>query len=343
MIQIKNIYYMLAYAYRVLNKDQYKKIASEEFDYTADLLAAVLVKSLHYQMKRGLIKNYVEHTEPRTSPKGKINVAESMKVNTYMKKQLSCSYDIYTENTYMNQVLKSTILLLIQTDEVSIKNKKALKKIAIYFSYVHQANLHRVRWSAFTYHKNNATYEMLMNLCYLIIQGLLLTEQEGEYRLASFLKDEQMHALYERFVLEYYKKHYPELKPSAPYIKWDVDDGFQEFLPSMQTDITLTNGKKILIIDTKMYQRAMQSYYQSTTFHSHNMYQIFSYVKNRDVTYSGNVSGVLLYAKTDEAVVPNHEFSISGNTIAVKTLDLGDDFGEIEKQLDEIVRRFVKY
>lgn len=37
MIRIQNIYYMLAYAFQVLNEQGYKNIATEEFDNTAEL------------------------------------------------------------------------------------------------------------------------------------------------------------------------------------------------------------------------------------------------------------------------------------------------------------------
>jgi 5-methylcytosine-specific restriction enzyme subunit McrC len=67
------------------------------------------------------------------------------------------------------------------------------------------------------------------------------------------------------------------------------------------------------------------------------MYQIFTYVKNKDVSNSGNVSGVLLYAKTDEEIVPDNDYIMSGNRIGVKTLDLNSDFIEIAGQLDSII------
>ena len=61
-------------------------------------------------------------------------------------------------------------------------------------------------------------------------------------------------------------------------------------------------------------------------------------LKNQD---HESVSGMLLYAKTDETVYPDHEYKMSGNTIAVRTLDLDKDFAEIKKQLDGIVERYL--
>lgn len=51
MIKIKNIYYMLVYAFNVLNEEGYKKVGTEEFDNIADLLSAILVKGVSTQIK----------------------------------------------------------------------------------------------------------------------------------------------------------------------------------------------------------------------------------------------------------------------------------------------------
>lgn len=46
---------------------------------------------------------------------------------------------------------------------------------------------------------------------------------------------------------------------------------------------------------------------------------------------------MLLYAKTDENLVPDNTFQMSGNQISVTTLNLNCDFAEISKQLNQIV------
>lgn len=57
MIPVQNIYYMLSYAFKVLNEQGYKKIATEEFNNTAELMAAILAKGIAVQLKRGLEKS----------------------------------------------------------------------------------------------------------------------------------------------------------------------------------------------------------------------------------------------------------------------------------------------
>ena len=113
-------------------------------------------------------------------------------------------------------------------------------------------------------------------------------------------------------------------------------------LPKMQTDITLEYENKILIIDAKYYSTTTQSNYDTKTIHSHNLYQIFTYVKNKEVEVDDEVSGMLLYARTRERIQPDHDYLMSGNRISVKTLDLNTDFDTIKDQLDNIVEYYLK-
>ena len=76
------------------------------------------------------------------------------------------------------------------------------------------------------------------------------------------------------------------------------------------------------------------------TIHSGNLNQIFTYVKNKEAELKDQpheVSGMLLYAKTDEEIHPNGSYLMSGNRITVKTLDLNCGFEQITDQLDAII------
>lgn len=105
-----------------------------------------------------------------------------------------------------------------------------------------------------------------------------------------------------------------------------------------ESDIMLTRGDKTLIIDAKYYSHATQVQYGKHTLHSQNVYQIFTYVMNQDVGNTGNVAGLLLYAKTDEDIVPDVDTVIMGHKISAKALDLNCDFSVISKQLKYIAQ-----
>lgn len=146
-----------------------------------------------------------------------------------------------------------------------------------------------------------------------------------------------MQRLYEKFILNYYKKKHPSINSSASQISWQLDDGEDYMLPRMQSDIILEYFEKVLIIDAKYYFHTTQSYYNTNTIHSGNLYQIFTYVKNKQLENDDfMVSGMLLYAGNDEEILPDNTYKMSGNTISVGTLDLNQDFGLIKEKLDGI-------
>ena len=95
----------------------------------------------------------------------------------------------------------------------------------------------------------------------------------------------------------------------------------------------------MLIIDAKYYSHTTQVQFDKHTLHSNNLYQIFTYVKNRSYQFGekeNTVSGMLLYAKTEE-VQPDNVYQMHGSQISVKTLDLNLPFAEIASQMDRIV------
>ena len=111
---------------------------------------------------------------------------------------------------------------------------------------------------------------------------MLLNKDAGEQKLADFEDEKGLPKLYEKFILEYYRRHYPQVKASASQIPWALDgDDCGTMLPVMQSDITLSYGKKTLIIDAKCYTKNTQSQFDKRTIHSANLYQIFTYVKNK--------------------------------------------------------------
>ena len=332
---------MLSYAFQVLNEQGFKSIEMEEFNNVAELCAAILSKGVSLQLKRGLGHDYVNKKEALSSLRGQIRVSESIKTQVIKKRQLVCSYDEFSENSYLNKILKTTMELLVRSD-ISKARKKELKKLLVYFNNIEVLDIHGINWKI-QFNKSNQTYRMLISICYMVVKGLLQTNSDGSSQLMDFLDEQRMCRLYEKFILEYYRKWYPQLVPVAAQIPWILDDGVGDSLPIMQTDIMLSNNSEIMIIDAKYYSHTMQSQYDTRTIHSNNLYQIFTYVKNKEAELKGvqhKVAGVLLYARTDEKEQPNNKYIMSGNTICVKTLDLDCDFSDIKNQLNSIVEGY---
>lgn len=291
------------------------------------------------QLKRGLHREYVNRTEDLSILRGRLDIRGTIDNQLRCRNMLRCEYDNLSENNLFNRILKATLSLLCRERSVSPVRRAKLKQLMPFFLEVDEIDIRNIRWNSFVYQRNNQVYRMLINICYFIIDGMLMTTETGKYRMATF-SDEHMCRLFERFVLEYYRVHHRELSPNPDRIAWNIcpeEATMIDFLPAMRSDIVLHRGDQTLVIDTKYYSHAMQRHFDKPTIHSANMYQIFTYVKNFDVEDTGKVSGLLLYAKTDEDITPDLSASFGKNRIRVKTLDLNQKFSGITQQLEELL------
>ena len=116
MIPVQNIYYMLSYAFQALQAQNYKDLATEKFHNTAELCAAILDKGISVQLKRGLGRDYLSKSESLSTLQGRLNISESIKTQTLLKKQMICIYDEFSTNTQFNQIIKSTMLMLLKAN-----------------------------------------------------------------------------------------------------------------------------------------------------------------------------------------------------------------------------------
>lgn len=337
MIPVQNIYYMLSYAFQILNEQGYRKIAAEKFHNTTELCAEIIIVAVNRQIKNGIEKEYVPRLDDVVTVRGKINISESIKKQVILRKQLTCEYDEFSVNTYKNRIIKSTMLLLLKSN-IKVEQKEKIRKLLLYFSDVNILDVRYIDWNI-NFNRNNKSYRLLISICYLIIKGLLQMQKDGSITMKDYFDEQRMCRLYEKFIFEYYKKEFPSMDVSSSQIQWCLDDEYNNCLPIMQSDIMISHKNNILIIDAKYYSNNIQSYHEKKSIISGNLYQIFTYVKNLAFNNRDkNVSGLLLYAKTDSDVqVEENIYLMSGNKIGTAKLDLNCDFSEIKKQLDNII------
>lgn len=339
-ILIRNIYYMLAYAFQELRQNNYVEIEGEAFDEIHDLFAEILIRGISFQLKQGLHKEYVARQETMPSIKGKIEMTETMAQKMMQKNLVACSYDELSEDNIFNQIIVTTVQVLLKQSSVKKEKKAKLKQLMLFFSNVKSVTIGSIHWNMLRFDRNNRSYRMLLYVCYFILDGMLMTTEDGHFKMRE-LSDDHMNRLFEKFVLEYYRKHFPQYKARAEQVKWNINKELStvNILPIMQTDIMLTIGERTLIIDTKYYGRTMQTQFDKKSVHSNNLYQIHTYVTEHDTKRDGSVDGMLLYAKTQEVISPDGQMSMaSGSTIYFRTLDLNQDFSEISNRLNSLIK-----
>ena len=342
-IFIKNVYYMLAYAFQELQRDIYTEMAGEDFDNIYQLFAEILAKGISHQLKQGLHKSYVAKNDDLPTLKGKLDINGTIQNRIQRRMVMSCTYDDLSENNAFNQIVKTTAELLINERTVKSRQRQVLRKLMLFFANVDTVDVTRIKWSRLRFDRNSRTYQMLLNICYFVIKDLLMTTETGNHKMFGF-SDENMSRLFEKFVLEYYIRWHSELKPKAKKIEWNIDYEASDttVLPDMKTDILLQGARRTLIIDTKYYGNNLQQQFDKWTINSPNIYQIHSYVMNYDKNHTGKVDGMLLYAKTDADIQPDGKVVTNdGNILKFRVLDLNKDFNDIKSQLETIAKDYL--
>jgi 5-methylcytosine-specific restriction enzyme subunit McrC len=339
-IVIRNVYVMMAYAFGSIHDTGADRLSAESFETLHDLMAEILIRGVGSQVKRGLHRDYRRRLEELTTVRGRIDVTRTASTRSMVRGRLICEFDEYELDTLHNRILKCVMILLIRRGDVSRERKDALRRLLPYLDTVTQISPRSIRWDQLSFTRSTASYRMLMGTCELVIRGLLPTEESGSNSLRSWVSDEAMSSLYERFLREYYRTHHSDLSPAAASVNWDLDDTASGVgqLPAMRTDITLRRRRRMLIIDAKYYRSTMQTgQYGKDSIHSANLYQILAYTKNADVRRDGSTSGMLLYARTTADRQPDLDVVIQGNRIGARTLDLTLPWEHLRRQLEDVL------
>ena len=163
-ILIKNIYYMLSYAFKTLKQNNYEDVAAETFENIQDLFAAILNTGAAQQLKRGLHSEYISHNNTLTVIRGKIDMQGTIKNRIKRSQKLDCEYDELTVNNIFNQILKTTMFFLVRDSGVDTERKAGLKKNLIFFDEIDLLIPSEIQWNRLHFNQNNMNYEMLLNI-----------------------------------------------------------------------------------------------------------------------------------------------------------------------------------
>lgn len=353
-VPIKNIYYMLCYAWNVSDYSDSTVCGDEEFDDIYNLLARILLKELGILLKRGFYKEYVEKTEIMSNLKGQININDSVQKNTLENMKMICTYDEYSENVLFNQIIKATLIDFLKYSGLAKELQNQIRKILLAFNNIDIIKVEKKHFSMLKFHRNNLNYLVIMNVCKLFKCGLIANENDSSIKFANYISDNQMQKVYEIFILNFYKKHLDKsiYKVHAPKIKWHLDSNatdewrglfdIEDNPGDRRTDIVIENKIKNIqfIIDAKYYKETLVSKYYNDnelTYRTLHLNQVRGYLLDSD--FQGKKIGALMYPTLNVDLEKGKIIPISGNPIIIKTLNLNTKWENIKNDLLTFVQK----
>lgn len=333
-VPIRNVFYMLSYVNNMPDFiDQMSEVDDELITY--DFLAKKLNKEVRKLLSRGLIHSYVDHVEETGFISGRLLINESIPLIVERKPRMVCEKDDYSENILLNQILKN----LYQNTHIheQTRNESFLlwEKMPVHHVILTREIFHRL-----TLHRHNVHYKRALHVARLLFELQLLSHQSGDWSLyAVDISETELNRLFEGFLFHFYRMEQQEYRVKSERFPWHLHGENQSLLPTMLTDVSLIHRMKPekIIMDAKFYRNMFQTFHDKNSFHSHNMYQLFTYLMHQSSDLK-QVRGILVYPYNGQDVYEVYEWS-DRMTMEVMTVNLGRKWEDIFAELMSVFEK----
>ncbi|MCA0984309.1 hypothetical protein LCL89_09650 [Halobacillus yeomjeoni] len=330
-VPIRNLFCLLSYIHEMPELTKSMNEIDEDL-ITYDFIVKQFLKEVALLHRRGLVKDYIEVKESTNRLNGRLVLSESMPSIMMRKPSVVCEKDEYSANVLLNQIMKSTLGSITQNRFLKEETRKKSFLLMESIPEVDSPPLTKRLFKEITYSRQTFHYKRMIHIAKILHDFTLLSHKQGGWSLFNAeLEDTDLNRIFEKFLFQFYKQEQKTYKVSSETLNWNLR-GNQTYLPSMRTDVSLTHkkGNEKIVMDAKFYKHVFQNYHGNDSFHSHNMYQLFTYLMHQDQEVS--VRGILVYPYNGKHVDEVFEWS-ERVSMEVNTLDLSASWHDIYTRL----------
>jgi len=338
-IPIQNLYYLLCYAWNHLEQGELVDVSKVPSNELVDLFAVVLCQGVEHLARRGLEQGYELHEEELSGVRGRIDPLRSGRRFLPQHGRAACIFDELSVNTLPNRIIKNTLRLLERFSTLHPTLRKKVRSQRNSLPGITDTGINLQSFNQVQLHSNNRFYRFLLSICRLIHESALIEPTSGMHKFRDFVRDEKaMAKVFQDFLYNFIRLEIPEWAVKSENINWDASsetDPKLNFLPRMQTDISLRRGSMKVIIDAKYYRNTMSNHYETEKFHSGNLYQLLSYLSNSECDKGEQLSGMLIYPQVEKPL--REKYQIMGYEISLVTLNLDQSWEKIHTDLTGLI------
>lgn len=340
-IPIENVYYLFCYAWDRFEEAQTVAVGGGSSPNLPTLLAKVLLNGTRTLLRRGIDRGYRPTDEDLSTVRGQIDLNQTIRLRARQTRRLHCHFDELSRDVLHNQILKASLGRLARAPALNPTVARELKQVAQQFSEVSDIRLDAGVFSRVHLHRNISGYGLLMRVAELAFHSLLPTKEGTGFQFHDVLRDERkMAGVFEAFVRNFYRREQRTFSVEPLLLNWNAEelsDTGEGQLPTMRVDVFLRSGERRIIVDTKYYADALQTYRGAQTFHSSHLYQLFAYLRNaQGVRSTERYDGMLLYPEARSR--PEATYRIHGHSICLATVNLAQPWPLISRRLLELIQ-----
>lgn len=338
-IPIQNLYYLLCYAWNHLEQGELVDVSKVPSNEILDLFAVVLCQGVEHLARRGLEQGYVVHEEELFGVRGRIDPLRSSRRFLPQHGRAACIFDELSVNTLPNRIIKNTLRLLDRFSNLHSTLKNKVRTLHNSLPDVPDTDISLQSFRQVQLHSNNRFYLFLLSICKLIHESVQIDPSSGSYKFRDFIRDEKtMAKVFQYFLYNFIRLEVPEWSIKSENIYWNASsetDPRLDFLPRMQTDISLRRQSMKVIIDAKYYRKTMSNYFDTEKFHIGNLYQLLSYLSNSKRKVGDQISGMLIYPEIEKPL--RERYQIMGYEISLVTINLNQSWENIHTDLITLI------
>jgi 5-methylcytosine-specific restriction enzyme subunit McrC len=346
-VPIRNMWHMLLYAWNEVPVRQDLNVDVDNSPSLDALLASILALLIQQRLRVGLGRSYISEGRLLRGIRGRVDFSESLKKMAFETGQAYCRFQTFTTNAPKNQIVRSTLMYLVQAGDFGPEKVRAeelrqtLRRLVRYLDGVDLIEVTSAFIRRQHLGRNDRNYSLMLAICDLVLQRQMPTEHVGSKPLLGLDRDSlTLYRIFERFVATFYRIHLKDWFVRAQHpLQWHTAKSSQ-FLPTMVTDLLLRHrgdGRSI-VLDTKFTPNSLvRGRSEKLVFDSSHLYQMYAYLRSQEHVSETlrTASGILLYPTVQWHL--SEQVQLQGHSIRLETLDLSESWKVIEARLLELI------
>ena len=311
-------------------------------DCLAQLFLQRLIKALH----QGIDHQYVEQRDQLPYLRGKLEIGEHLRRNTFRQERFACRFDEFNEDSWLNRILKAACRVLERRSR-NTQDRHLLNECRRLLDPVTDCQIHAADFDRVQLHRNNQRFDHLLTFARMILLGNSPLPESGGEKSFSLLFP--MHQVFEEFIghfclrqaallgLEPGQIHLQARKVLRHLLRDEADCGHFRLKPDLSITAADNKDQVTAILDTKWKQLTDEG---KRGINQADMYQLYAYAQNYECSRV-----IALYPQTSGVcsvvfILESHR----ERQIRIEMLDLSIDLRSSEgktkltRRLREILR-----
>jgi 5-methylcytosine-specific restriction enzyme subunit McrC len=260
-----------------------------------EILIRLFCDKLFAQVHRGLVRRYEAREDNLAVLRGRLGIAEQVRLNSGNPERLYCRFDEFQEDNPLNQILKAGVRFLLSISR-DLRNQQLLAELMLVFEDVSDLHRQALPWSRVVFDRLSDRYRPCFKLVEMFLNGTPPDVSGGQAQSFSLFFD--MNVLFEEYIGRIAQRVFGpkgyQVILQGPQKHLAVDLGSQRPVFAMKPDVVGNReGKAAWILDTKWKPLSLQKSKEGVQ--QDDLYQMYAYANCYDCS-----DVVLLYPHHQE-------------------------------------------